>query len=160
MRAVLGLLFICLSFPAIAQLSPECKGKQSFKLTDGSRGCLIETGLTGISRTTRRDDGNSKTNTRRAYYIHVAMFGQRTDKKVVSEPRLKEICRIFTKAVSGNLKSNRVKAVAIRMSWPGQPRIEETVNRRFEYDDQSAYMNLSCKSVKFLPSGRSTVINK
>lgn len=151
MRLVMALLVALLAVPAYAQQSAVCKGKPSFDLGNGATGCLLGVGTTSIRKTTRRDDGQSKSSSRGAGLIHVALFGSHTEKHSIKTPRVRNMCEMFRDTLIAASPSQNLRAIVVRMDWP-----EATVpnGRHVRWVDgrsirsYTASLNRSCRAVK------------
>ncbi|APX10979.1 hypothetical protein BWR18_04190 [Tateyamaria omphalii] len=151
MRYVLTIIVVLLAFPAWAQQGAVCKGKQSFTLGDGTSGCLLDIRATSITKTLTRDDGQSRSNSRNAALIEVAMFGRFNSQWRVSTPRMKEVCNIFRQTATASFPGKPPKSIVVRMLWPDVPNPERNafVRLRSKVANQAAFMNGSCRSIKY-----------
>ncbi|WP_415403713.1 hypothetical protein [Tateyamaria sp. SN3-11] len=150
-RYLLAIVLMCLALPAMAQQQSVCRGKQSFKLSDGSSGCLLGAGESTIKRSVLRDGQISKTNTRGAATIGVAMFGQFNPKWRVSTPRMKEVCTLFSDAAIKSVPNGNPKSIVVQMIWPDVPNPSKHKHllRKSRFANQTAYMSKSCRSVNY-----------
>ena len=152
MRWTLVFAFFCLALPIAAQTSSDCRGKPAFDLGDGARGCVLEFLSSGVTRTVRRDDGLSRSSSRDAVLIRVAVYGAYTERWPVSTPRMRKICAMFRDEAQAAIDAPKLKTVIVQMQWRDTPfpaNYPRHKKFRAPFPVQAAFMNGSCRAIKY-----------
>lgn len=155
MRHFVFLLFVFLAAPVAAQQITFCKGKASFELEDGSRGCLLGVGPATFTRSVRRDDGQSRSSRSNAGMIIVAMTGSFSEDWSVRTPRARAVCRLFIDQLSAEAGPQAIRKIGVRLDWPGEALARLPIGNRRSVDgkmvrSQVSSLNRNCRAVKHL----------
>lgn len=161
MRIFLTLLLLFFASPSSAQHAGDCRGKQGFKLADGTTGCVakIETGNYTVTKQSSR--GGSATNSTTRFRsgsarIDTHLFGAfSSDNKIVRERAL-AICRTFKDQIKKEMGGTKYSKIVVGMNWPKDPNVRqqgtrsdtgEKVNFYYWY---SVFANPRCTSARVM----------
>ena len=147
MLKTFAIALLILSLPAAAQAASECRGKKTFKLSDGATWCLIYKGETTVTNTLSRDDGQSKSKSTDMPVFVVAMDGTFKKSMGKSEKRMKEICQRLQVTNADAFTGGKRARVVVSMLWPEKARAEgKKATARFA--NQAGSVNTTCRSVR------------
>jgi hypothetical protein len=114
-------LLICILFavPAMSQQT-SCRGKKTFDLGDGAKGCIVAIEEGSITTTTTRDDGASKKVRRKVQPLVAAlMTGAYTEKRSVVRGRMLAICNFALADVQKTFAGKSYGRIILIMDWRG-----------------------------------------
>jgi hypothetical protein len=153
MRYLFACIFMMLALPAAAaQPGKECRGKQTFELSDGTTGCLLQLDTTNITRTLSRDDGQSKSQKKQAVLSVVGLYGKFDTRMRVTSKRMKEICTAVMPAMQQKNGGRTPQQIVVQMVWPGVGLPKPTRANGGQYLNQVAELNSSCRSPQYFGS--------
>ncbi|MGV6846981.1 MAG: hypothetical protein ACWA5A_01250 [Marinibacterium sp.] len=123
MGKLLIVALLVLASPVWAQnKEPECRGKTYLKLSGGVYGCLVDVTPGALKRTTRWDNGASKSRRLDAALVKVLLFGPYESSKSLIKSRTQSICRAFKSGIAKEMNEAKYSYVSVAMIWPRQVR--------------------------------------
>lgn len=148
MRYLITFLAFLAAAPAMAQQGDICKGRKSFELSDGSKGCLLEVSRSHITHSVTIDNVPNRSKDTAAAVVQVAMFGDFQVKWKYTTPRLREICKTFQADAVAAQKGEKFRSIIVHMHWPA-----ENIPAKYRTNGgvlhQSGFTNKNCRSVQY-----------
>ncbi len=149
MKYLFPFLLMAFAAPVVAQESRECRGKESFQLSDGSSGCVLGVGTTTISSKVTVDGVEMRNRKSDSALVVVAMAGEFDTKRRVTSRRLKEVCSHSMAAVQQKFSGEPYKYIVVGMKWPGKTMPRASVANGGKFLNQAAYLTTKCRSPQY-----------
>ena len=138
MRVLTILVCILFALPVLAQ-DRACRGKKSFDLGDGAKGCIVAIEEGSITTTVTRDDGQGGSVRKRAQPLVAAlMSGANTTQRNKIKQRMVAICKVALVDVQKQFAGQRYNRIILLMDW-----------RRAGGEIQSGFSSKDCRGFQF-----------
>lgn len=148
MRYILSVVLLLVAFPVAAKQSDVCKGKETFKLSDGAVVCLLEISENSFTRSRTVDNALDWEKEVPTVRIIAAISGEFSEKWRVTTPRHKQICKTFLPQIQSQFGDTKFRNIVVIMSWD-KSQTPKGLYQREDAGYQAAYLTKACRSVQY-----------